>query len=185
MERLVRGDTSRRVSPLALPSPLPSDGLEERMSRCGLGEDRKPGVRRGDPLKPDFMGDRATGGGRKDARPPFVPLKKSAGPSPLPVTRRKISMVADKSEEVNHTPSSMDIPSDPIVVLLPYASGDFSGDEKIPSISSIPCSSRLPSLKVTPVRLHPVPWSGFPCRNDGGFLRRHAPALLTSQLYRR
>lgn len=55
-------------------------------------------------------------------------------------------------------PSSIDIPSEPIIVSLTllkplYFTGDFSGDENIPSISSIPCSSRLPSFSVMPVRL--------------------------------
>ena len=31
--------------------------------------------------------------------------------------------------------------------------GDFSGEENIPSSSSMPCSSRLPSFNVIPVRL--------------------------------
>lgn len=64
MERLVSGDTSRRDSPLALPRPLPSEGLEDGCSRCGLWEDRKPGVLRGEPVSPVFMGERATGGGK-------------------------------------------------------------------------------------------------------------------------
>lgn len=61
MERLVRGETSLLEFRFTL---LPSEGLEEGRSRCGLWEERNPGVLRGDPVIPDFVGDRATGGGR-------------------------------------------------------------------------------------------------------------------------
>jgi hypothetical protein len=54
-------------------------------------------------------------------------------------------------------PSSIDMPSDPIIVSFSVnRTGDFSGDENTPSNSSIPCSSRRPSLSVIPVRLEVI-----------------------------
>lgn len=79
------GETSRRESRReSLLELLPSDGLDEGRSRCGLWEERNPGVLRGDPVMPVFVGDRATGGGRRGVREPLRPLRKSAGPGPLP-----------------------------------------------------------------------------------------------------
>lgn len=51
-----------------------------------------------------------------------------------------------------YTLSCMSIDSDSVVV-LPRFGGDFSGEEKIPEIASIPCSSRARSSSVIPVFL--------------------------------
>lgn len=51
-----------------------------------------------------------------------------------------------------HILSCMSIDSDP-VISLPRFGGDFAGDEKMPEIASIPCSSRARSSRVMPVFL--------------------------------
>lgn len=82
---MASGEASRRDSPFALLSPFPSDGLDRGCCRCGLADGRKPGVLRGEPVRPVFRGDRAIGGGKYDPRLLF---RKSAGPGPLPITKR-------------------------------------------------------------------------------------------------
>lgn len=48
--------------------------------------------------------------------------------------------------------SCISIDSDPVTV-LPRFGGDFSGEENMPEIASIPCSSRARSSRVIPVLL--------------------------------
>lgn len=52
------------TSEVLLFSWRPVDGLEEGWSLRGIGDERNAGVRRGEPVRPVFMGDRATGGGK-------------------------------------------------------------------------------------------------------------------------
>ena len=54
-----------------------------------------------------------------------------------------------------HALSCISIDSDPVTV-LPRFGGDFSGEEKMPEIASIPCSSRARSSSVIPVFLRMV-----------------------------
>jgi hypothetical protein len=49
--------------------------------------------------------------------------------------------------------SCISIDSEPVTV-LPRFGGDFSGEEKMPEMASIPCSSRVRSSSVMPVFLH-------------------------------
>lgn len=47
-----------------------------------MGDDRNPGVRRGDPPSPLFLGDLATGGGKYGERRAAERERKSVGPGP-------------------------------------------------------------------------------------------------------
>lgn len=89
----------------------------------------------------------------------FALLRKSMGSGALPI---EVALARSKStigRSPFHAPSSMDMPSDPTEESFSVSSkpfnltGDFSGDEKRPSTSSIPCSSRRPSFNEIPVRL--------------------------------
>lgn len=129
-----------------------------------MGEDRSPGVRRGDPANPLLRRD-GTGGGNENGEGRAAEReRKSVGPGPFPIPVHHeygcLQRVDRKenAQAIYPVPSSIDMPSDPIIVSLPELitsnlTGDFSGDENIPSSSSMPCSSRRPSLSVIPVRL--------------------------------
>ena len=76
-----------------------------------------------------------------------------------------------------NTPSSMDMPSEPMEVsfrlLKPFSlAGEVSGEENIPSTSSIPCSSRLPSFNINPVRLYQSTASAFSVMGGLGLKER-------------
>ena len=53
----------------------------------------------------------------------------------------------------DHALSCISIDSEPVTV-LPRFGGDFSGEENMPEMASIPCSSRVRSSSVIPVFLH-------------------------------
>lgn len=70
--------------------------------------------------------------------------------------------------EQSYALSCISIDSEPVTV-LPLFGGDFSGEEKIPEIASIPCSSRARSSKVIPVFLR-TPSALRALRNDCLFI---------------
>lgn len=79
-----RSFSGRRASLARLLCRTAAVGLDEGCSFCTAGDDRIAGVRRGDPVRPVFMGDRATGG-KNDGRRALTDRRKSAGPGAFPI----------------------------------------------------------------------------------------------------
>lgn len=114
-----------------------------------------------------FMGDLPRGGGKYVLllRVSFRVLIASCGSGAEPLYHHVSSVlwmaahIVFRVVRILHIPDSMSMASDALMVASPRAtlnslSGDFAGDEKMPSRGSRPCSSRTPlSWSVIPVLL--------------------------------